>query len=62
LLLKKIILAAQKKIPAAHFCCQKSNVAAQKKYKNVAVKKVTLLPKVTNLLPILQIAYFNHVY
>jgi hypothetical protein len=48
-------LPQKKIIPAAHFCCQKSNFAAQKN-KNVAAQKITLLPKVTNLLPILQIA------
>jgi hypothetical protein len=54
-------LLPKKIISAAHFCCQKSNFAAQKN-KKVAAQKITLLPKVTNLLPTLQIANFKHVY
>jgi hypothetical protein len=51
--LKYEFLLPKKIIPAAYFCCQKINSAAQK-IKKLPLKKIILLPKVTNLLPILQ--------
>jgi hypothetical protein len=48
-------LLPKKIISAAHFCCQKSNFAAQKN-KNVAAQKNNFAAQTTNLLPILQIA------